>query len=121
MRASERTGLLGEEKAAEYLAARGHHVLAQRWRSSAGELDLVTLDGPVLVGVEVKTRRGIDYGHPFEAVSDQKLRRLHRLLAEYAATHHHPGRARRVDAVSVLILPASRGQQTANIEHLRDI
>lgn len=121
MRAKDRTGLMGEERAAEYLDSCGHSVLARRWRSRTGELDLVTRDGDELVAVEVKTRRGTGYGHPFEAVTAQKLRRLHRLLAEFASGQAHWPAKRRVDVVSVLMLRRSDTASGAFIEHLKDV
>lgn len=121
MRAKDRTGLLGEDRAAEYLSGRGHSVLARRWRSRTGELDLVTRDGDELVAVEVKTRRGTGYGHPFEAVTAQKLRRLHKLLAEFASGQAHWPAARRVDVVSVLMLRQPGTGPRAFIEHLKDV
>lgn len=121
MRAKDRTGLLGEERAAEFLSGCGHRVLVRRWRSRTGELDLVTRDGEDLVAVEVKTRRGTDYGHPFEAVTEQKLRRLHKLLAEFAATQSSWPTKRRVDVVSVLILHGADTAAKAFVEHLKDL
>lgn len=122
MRAKDRTGLFGEEKAAEYLGEHGHTVLQRRWRSRAGELDLVTLDGGDLVATEVKTRHGTGYGHPFEAVTEQKLQRLHRLLAEFAATHAIWPRRRRVDVIAVLLeRDSAGGEPQVSIEHLRDV
>ena len=123
MRAKDHTGLLGEEKAAEYLQKVGHQVLERRWRSKTGELDLVTLQDGELVAVEVKTRRGLDYGHPLEAVTPQKLQRLQRLIAEYAAAHKMWTLPRRVDAVSVL-LGSRRGagaDETVELDHLKDL
>ena len=50
----------GEDLAAAHLQAAGLTLLARRWRGAAvdvrGEIDLVALDGPTLVLVEVKTR-----------------------------------------------------------------
>ena len=121
MHAKDRTGLLGEKRAAEFLDGCGHSVLARRWRSRTGELDLVTRDGEELVAVEVKTRRGTGYGHPFEAVTEQKLRRLHKLLAEFAATQAPWPAKRRVDVVSVLLLCREDTAAQAFIEHLKDV
>ena len=121
MRAKDRTGLMGEERAAEFLDNCGHSVVARRWRSRTGELDLVTRDGDELVAVEVKTRRGTGYGHPFEAVTEQKLRRLHKLLAEFAATQPRWPAKRRVDVVSVLLLHRADTDSKAFIEHLKDV
>lgn len=121
MRAKDRTGLIGEERAAEYLRSHGHTLLARRWRTRTGELDLVTRDGADLVAVEVKTRRGIGYGHPLEAVNEQKLHRLHRLLTEYAATQARWPVKRRVDVVSVLMHSAPGRAPELTIEHLKDL
>lgn len=68
-----RHGRVGEEIAAEYLSEQGHVILQRRWRTARGEIDLITRDGEQLVAVEVKTRRGTGYGHPFEAVDPRKL------------------------------------------------
>lgn len=125
MRAKDRTGVLGEEIAADHLSGAGHLVLERRWRSAQGELDLLTLDGDELVGVEVKTRRGLGYGHPFEAVGPEKLRRLHRLLAEYVSSYPGPRIRRRIDVVSVLLPPdderAAEEAFRPRVEHLRDV
>lgn len=126
-------GILGEQLAETHLLTEGHIVLERRWRSRHGELDLITVDDGVLVGVEVKTRRGRGYGHPFEAVTRLKLERLHRLLREYAAQHPGVRVPLRVDAVAVLFPPRRRGAApeggagalgslgVPQIEHLEDL
>ncbi len=118
MRAKDKTGIAGEQLAAEHLLRQGHTVLTSRWRCRAGELDLVTRAGDALVGVEVKTRRGTGYGHPLEAVLPEKLNRLHRLLLEYAAEHGLLGVPRRIDVVGIILAP---GGQEPQIDHLRDV
>ncbi len=50
-------GLAAEEIAARAYEAEGGQVLATRWRSEAGELDLVIRLGALVVFVEVKARR----------------------------------------------------------------
>ncbi|GAB3843733.1 YraN family protein [Nesterenkonia populi] len=115
MRAKDRTGLDGEQRAAEFLETKGHRIIERRWRTRAGELDLITLDADTLVAVEVKTRRGLGYGHPLEAVDRQKLRRLHRLLSEYAVTSRLR-MPRRVDAVGVVM--HRRGTSIQSIDHI---
>ena len=48
-------GLAGERLAARMLTARGLLILGRRVPTAQGEIDLVLLDGPVLVCAEVKT------------------------------------------------------------------
>lgn len=122
MLAKDRTGLLGEQKAAGYLEQQGHRILERRWRTKAGELDLITVDGHELVAVEVKTRRGIGYGHPFEAITGKKLQRLRVLLNEYAAERGMLAVRRRIDAVAVILERHHRSTEAeAVLEHLKDL
>ncbi|HID55979.1 TPA: YraN family protein, partial [Candidatus Poribacteria bacterium] len=60
-------GLLGEEIAADFLRRKGYRLLERNIRIGRGEIDLVALDGETLVFVEVKTRKGLRYGHPSES------------------------------------------------------
>lgn len=78
-------GRHGEELAAQMLADAGWVIVERNWRGTRGELDIVALDGRELVVVEVKTRTGIGYGHPAEAVTPAKLARLRRLAGEWLA------------------------------------
>ena len=73
----------GEELAARYLAEQGWVVLDRNWRCTHGEIDLVARDGDCLVFCEVKTRRGLGYGSPTEAIAYAKLHRLRQLAAEW--------------------------------------
>jgi hypothetical protein len=57
-------GRYGEDVAARQLQAAGLTILARNWRCREGEVDIVALDGDVLVMCEVKTRRGVGFGTP---------------------------------------------------------
>ena len=51
----------GESCAARYLGAQGYRILAQKYRTKIGEIDLIAKDRDTLVFVEVKTRRSVNY------------------------------------------------------------
>lgn len=112
-------GRYGEDLAARWLQDQGYRILDRNWRCAAGELDIVAEAQGWWVAVEVKTRRGVGFGDPFESISRRKLQRLHGLARAWAA--EHPGVSHRdrwrVDAVSVLI-PAGGGLK---IELLKDL
>jgi putative endonuclease len=78
-------GRRGEQLAAEYLERAGLRILDRNWRCGIGELDIVALEQQVLVVCEVKTRSGLGYGSPIEAVSLNKRLRLRRLAAAWLA------------------------------------
>jgi putative endonuclease len=112
-------GRAGEDRAAQYLEQQGFTVLARNWRCRAGEIDLVVGDGTTVVVVEVKTRRGEAFGHPFEAIDARKRARLWRLAVEWASTHKGvlQGRRLRIDAIG--LIGADPG--IARLEHLVDV
>jgi putative endonuclease len=96
-------GKAGEDLACQELERRGYEILARRYRSRIGELDIVARDGPTLVFVEVKTREGRDFGEGCEAVTPLKQRRMASLALDYMARHHlHECRCR-FDVVSIMI------------------
>lgn len=78
-------GRYGEGVAADHLIASGLTVLARNWRCREGEVDIVALDGDVLVMCEVKTRRGVGFGTPLDAVTPVKAARLRRLACRWLA------------------------------------
>lgn len=110
-------GRWGEERAAEHLTAAGLQVLDRNWRCELGELDLVArdVDGSV-VFVEVKTRSGVGFGEPAEAVGAVKARRLRALACRWLLEHRPPGaEALRFDVVGIVRVPGRQPQVT----HLR--
>lgn len=102
---NQELGRRGELLAAQYLTGQGIRVLARNWRCPIGEIDLVADDAGTLVAVEVKTRSGLGFGHPAEAVDPVKLRRLHRLASAWCRTAGQPGRRRRVDVIAIVAAP----------------
>lgn len=110
-------GRLGERLAAEHLGAAGFAILDRNWRCRLGELDIVARDGDETVFVEVKTRSGSGYGHPFDAIGAAKLTRLRRLAIAWCEALEHPAGRIRIDAVAVLV----PGDGEVVIEHLRGV
>jgi putative endonuclease len=55
-----RLGISAESRAAAYLIAKGFRILARRWRSPVGEIDIVARRRSLLVFVEVKARERLD-------------------------------------------------------------
>lgn len=107
-------GRWGEEVAAQHLRARGYRLLARNWHCVEGELDLVALQGDMVVFVEVKARRSDAFGAPEEALTTVKQRRLLRAAWAYLEQHGLTDRAWRVDVVAV---EGSPRQGVNRLEH----
>ena len=108
-------GARGERIAAAYLSDLGLQILDQNWRCREGELDIVARDGDALVFCEVKTRRGVGFGHPVEAVTAVKQRRLRTLAHRWLAAHDEHAPELRFDVIGVLVRPG----RPALVTHLR--
>ena len=95
-------GRRAEEAAAGWLTGIGWTVLARRWRSPTGELDLVCVDpGGALVGVEVKLRRTGRAGSGPEVIDARRVRRLRATLGGWMATSAARYPALRLDLVTL--------------------
>jgi putative endonuclease len=93
-------GKRGEDVARDYLLRQGYTLLAQNWRCSLGELDLVMQQGETVVIVEVRTRQaGSDAA--FASIDARKQTKLGRLAQAFVSAHGLEALACRVDVVAV--------------------
>ena len=72
--AAFRLGLSAESRAAILLIAKGYRILARRWKTPFGEIDIVARRRGTLVFVEVKARERAD--DAAEAVTGRNQRRI---------------------------------------------
>ena len=96
-------GRIGEDYAAEFLRAQGWRILGRNVRQGRREVDIIASRGGVLAFIEVKCRRSGAHGHPLEAITPQKQRRIVQVAREWLReTKLPPGTRIRFDAISVL-------------------
>src|SRR5262245_21216319 len=99
--ARQRLGEMGERLACKELERLGYAVLARRYRTRAGEIDIIASDAGGLVFVEVRTRLDVTYGDPVEAVTPQKQRRVAAMATDYVTRNQLYQSICRFDIVSV--------------------
>ena len=99
-------GRLGEDLAGRFLVARGYRILERRFRTRAGEIDIIARDGDTLVFVEVKTRHSLGCGTPAESVDRRKRARISRTALAYLARLGRADIPCRFDVVEVFLDPA---------------
>jgi putative endonuclease len=100
--ARQELGKLGEDLAVQELERLGYAVLARRYRTALGEIDIVSDHAGTLVFVEVKARMDDEFGTAAEAVTPWKQRRLTRMAREYLAREGIVDRACRFDVVAIM-------------------
>lgn len=94
-------GKEGERLAERYLQKKGYRLVERNYRCKAGELDLIVLDGGVVVFVEVKTRTSAAFGSPLEAVEIRKQRKMIQAAQFFLAEKGLQQRDARFDVVGV--------------------
>jgi putative endonuclease len=119
--ARRRTGQIAEDLVAARLAAEGWEIVERNARTRYGELDIVALDGRVLVFVEVKgARAGSSYGpeRPILSIDFTKQRKVRRLGTAWMAERldFPPFDDIRFDAVGVTLDGAGRAVEVEHIE-----
>jgi len=92
----------GEALAVSFLRKNGFRIRERNFRTPVGELDVIAEEADLLCFVEVKWRRGAAAGHPAEAVTAEKQRRIARAAEWYLARHRLRERPCRFDVVAIV-------------------
>jgi putative endonuclease len=97
-----RTGLSAESRAALLLVAKGFRILARRWKSPVGEIDIVARRRALLVFVEVKARDDLD--DAAWSVTDRQRARIVAAAEVWLARYPDP-RVRDIRFDAMLVAP----------------
>jgi putative endonuclease len=96
-----RNGLWAEFFASIYLTLKGYRVLARRYKTRAGEIDLVAVRGGIVAFVEVKARRTFEAAE--FSISAKQSRRIRRAALQWIDRNPRYAQAeQRFDALYVL-------------------
>jgi putative endonuclease len=98
--AAFRTGLSAEARAAAYLMLKGYRILAKRFRTPYGEIDIVARRRHLLVFAEVKARASLD--EAAYAVTPRQQKRIIEAAQAWLMTHpEHADFELRFDAILI--------------------
>jgi putative endonuclease len=114
--ATRDAGERGENLAVAFLRRNGFRIRERNFRTPVGELDVIAEEADLLCFVEVKWRRGSAAGHPAEAVTPEKQRRIARAAEWYLTRHRLHGSACRFDVVAIV----ARDDEAPSAELFRD-
>lgn len=111
-------GQRAEALASAYLQDRGYTIVARNWRRREGELDLVMSREGLCIFVEVRSRTGVDRGHPLETVNASKRAQIIRAACLYLDEEKPQALAFRFDVVGVTF--SATDQSSVEIVHIED-
>lgn len=98
---NQTAGKLGEDLATDALRGLGYAILARRYRTRYGEIDIIAKDQGTLVFVEVKARRTARFGTAAESVTGWKQRRIAAMALDYLGRANRPDAPCRFDVVAI--------------------
>ena len=104
-------GLSAESRAAMFLIAKAYRIVARRWKTPFGEIDIVARRRRALVFVEVKARATLD--DAAEAVTERGKRRIID-AAELWLAHHPDDASADIRFDVILVAPGKMPQHIAN-------
>jgi putative endonuclease len=78
-------GLSAEFACVLLLRLKGYRILARRYRTPVGEIDVIAQKGRVIAAIEVKARPSLDQA--LEAVSPRQQKRIGRTLLYFQGAH----------------------------------
>lgn len=96
-------GRLGETKASAYLESFGFRILHRNYRTKVGEIDIVAKRDHIIYFFEVKTRKSVMYGQPYEAVTHFKQIHMKRAAQWYVLQNKLEKSKLKLAVISVLI------------------
>jgi putative endonuclease len=99
--ARQALGKTSEDLAAAELERLGYAILARRYRTAYGEIDIVARDDATIVFVEVKARATAEFGTAAEAVTRRKQIKLTAMARDYLARRRLAGTPCRFDVVAI--------------------
>lgn len=95
-------GNRAEQLALDLLRQNGFKLLERNYHCRSGEIDLIMLDGNILVFIEVRYRKGMQFGLSTETVDYHKQQKLIRAAQHYLQANPKAAkRAARFDVVGL--------------------
>lgn len=111
-------GSFGETKAIDFLKNHGYRVIERNFKKPQGDIDIVAIENNTLVFIEVKTRKGDEFGFGEDAITHWKKRSLIRSAEYYKLLHTNLPDSMRIDMVSVRL---TSDNQVSDIQLYKNI
>ncbi len=98
----------GEAHAAKFLRKKGMKIIARNRTHGKGEIDLIALDGPHLVFIEVRTRTTEAFMTPESSIRYAKRKKIVNTVRALLRKHGRAGFTPRIDVIAIIWPPTSK-------------
>jgi putative endonuclease len=111
-------GKLGEDIATSHLQKEGYRIIQRNFKARYGEIDIICVKDNVLVFVEVKTRIGLAFGTPEEAVTPRKLQEVIKTAEYFVLSNKNLPSQLRIDVVAITL---DSDRKVINFNHIQNV
>ncbi|MBT5549063.1 MAG: YraN family protein [Nitrospina sp.] len=94
-------GREGESAALRFLKKKGYRILEKNFRSKVGEIDIIAEQDGVIVFVEVKARADHEFGHPLNALTPAKQKKIIQTAQSFLSRKRISDKPMRFDVVAL--------------------
>ena len=94
-------GSMYEDMAVKYHVSQGHTIIKRNYRTSYGEIDIISKDNSTLVFTECKYRKNSAYGLSIEAVDIRKQKRISRVALFFCTKYGYTSLPCRFDVIGI--------------------
>ncbi len=110
MKNKRKTGKEGEEIACKFISELGYQILERNYQYGHGEIDIIAKDGDIIVFIEVKYRKSLEYGYPEDSITKNKKNQIRKTAEAYIYQKNIYDQSCRIDVISILHLPDQKPQ-----------
>ena len=103
MENKKQIGSEGEEIACNYLIKEGYKIIKRNWHFGHGEIDIIAKRNNVLVFIEVKSGKTLEYGPPELAVTKKKQKQVKKMAEAYLYINKITNADCRIDVIAILL------------------
>jgi putative endonuclease len=100
----------GEDLACEFITKLGYEIIERNFFFGHGEIDIIAKDNNILVFIEVKLRKNLEFGMPEYAITKNKQRQIKKIAEAYLYQKEIKDQVCRIDVIAILHLKGSAPQ-----------
>lgn len=113
---NKKVGGRGEDIAVDYLTNKNFEIIERNYHYGHGEIDIIAKDNDILVFIEVKTRKNLEFGPPELSITKNKQRQIKRIAEAYLFEKEIKNTDCRIDVVAIMI----KSKLPPKINHIKN-